>query len=125
MPKTICVLHAKTLEQAKYYLKIMFEVSEEFYSHSQFTPIYGNGQGSTNSTHAWLFISNDIFKCHSREASGALYNDPTKNLSVSLYLAGFVDDINLYANLFQMNKDDVHSLIQQLQNDIQRFCHLL
>ena len=78
MPKTICVLHAKTLEQAKYYLKIMFEVSEEHYSHSQFTPIYGNGQGSTNSTHAWLFISNDIFKCHSQEATGASYSAQRK-----------------------------------------------
>ena len=55
MPKTICVLHAKTLEEAKYYLKTMFDVSDEFYKNGTFTPIYGNGQGSTNSPSAWLF----------------------------------------------------------------------
>ena len=42
-----------------------------------------------------------------------------------MYLAGFVDDINIYANLFQIDHFNVNNLIQQLQDDIQRFCHLL
>ena len=64
MPKNICVLHASTLKQAKYYLKVMFDISDDYYQHGTFTPIYGNGQGSTNSSSAWLYISNYILKCH-------------------------------------------------------------
>ena len=52
MPRTICILHAETLKKAKYYLKVMFGVSEKYYQHGVFTPIYGNGQGSTNSPSA-------------------------------------------------------------------------
>ena len=60
MPKTICVAHAKTLEEAKYYLKLMFNITHEFYQHSTLTLINGNGQGSTNYPAAWLFIHNII-----------------------------------------------------------------
>jgi hypothetical protein len=125
MPKTICVLHAKTLEKAKYYLKVMFEVSDKFYQHGSFTPIYGNGQGSTNSPSAWLFISNNIFKCHCKHANGAYYTDPDNETEVQLYLAGFVDDINIYANKFTSTTMDATTLINNLQRDITLFSWLL
>ena len=48
IPRTICIFHIKTIEEAKYHLELMFNVTNEFYQHSTLTPIYRNGQGSTN-----------------------------------------------------------------------------
>ena len=106
MSETICVLHVKTLEEAKYHLKLIFNVTNEFYQHSTLTPIYGNGQRSTNSPTAWLFVSNIIFKCYQKHAHGASYQDPENCNKIHLYLLGFVDDINLYNNLFYVNQND-------------------
>ena len=62
LPKTVCILHANTLEATKYHLKHLFKVSKEHYQHSTLIPIYGNGQGSANSPAVQLFISNFLFK---------------------------------------------------------------
>ena len=125
MPKTICVAHAKTLEEAKYNLKLMFNVTDEFYQHSTLRPIYGNGQESTISPAAWLFISNVIFKCHQKHAHGVSYQDLEKRNKINLYLSGFVDDINLYSNLFYVNHNDILHLLQQLHEHAQLFSNLL
>lgn len=37
--KRNCVLYTKTLEEAKYYLKIMFDVSNKYYKNGSFIPI--------------------------------------------------------------------------------------
>jgi hypothetical protein len=39
-------MHADTLLNAKYFLKTKNRISETSYSHSAFTPVYGNGQGA-------------------------------------------------------------------------------
>ena len=86
MPKTIFVVHISTLEQARYHLKLMLNVMDRCYFHRSLTPIYGNGQGSTNSPSAWLFISNYIFKCHNKRAHRTKYQDPERQHIVQLYL---------------------------------------
>ena len=103
----------------------MFNVSESFYQHGKFIPIYGNGQGSINSPSAWLFISNNIFKCHCKNAYGAQYQDPEGTITVRLYLAGFVDDTNLYANIFHSHTYEIDELIRRLHQDIHWFSSLL
>eukprot|EP00957_Ditylum_brightwellii_P130926 9986899-Ditylum_brightwellii.AAC.1 len=42
--KSVTFAHAKTLEEAKFKLKMALEVSESFSSHSEILPIYGAGQ---------------------------------------------------------------------------------
>ena len=125
MPKSICIVHAKTLQEAKYHLKIMLNISEEYYQNGELTPIYGNGQGSTNSPSAWLFISNVIFKCHRKKAHGSYYADPQRLHSVHLYITGFVDDINIFNNLFLTSHVEAKDLIERLQKDTQLFSDLL
>ena len=86
--KTVCILHANTLEAAKYHLKNLFKVSEDHYQHSTLIPIYNNGQCSANSPAVWLFISNVLFKCQRSHGLGAAYADPTNTIKISIYVVG-------------------------------------
>ena len=61
--KSVIVVWAKTLEEARYYLKTNTTISEEYYSHSEEYPIHGAGQGSANASHGWLFVSSKLFNC--------------------------------------------------------------
>ena len=62
MHKNVTFVHAKTLENAKYRLKTALGVSDEYYQHCKLFPIYGSGQGATNSPQIWLAISSVL--CH-------------------------------------------------------------
>ena len=120
MPKNICVLHASTLKQAKYYLKVMFDISDDYYQHGTLTPIYGNGQGSTNSSTAWLNISNYMLKCHRQQANGANYLDPTRTYQTRIFIVSFVDDMNLFSNMFETNHpENFARILLKLQQDTQ------
>jgi hypothetical protein len=46
-------MHGKTLRNAQYYLKTKFGIFDMFYSHTEQTPIYGNGQGAGDSPSQW------------------------------------------------------------------------
>eukprot|EP00957_Ditylum_brightwellii_P089964 6851272-Ditylum_brightwellii.AAC.1 len=48
--RNITFVHAKILSKAKYKLKTVLGVSEDFYQHCTAFPIYGTGQGSTKLT---------------------------------------------------------------------------
>ena len=48
MSKNVTMVWAKTIEEAKYKLKLNASVTEEFYAHCTITPIHGIGQGSSN-----------------------------------------------------------------------------
>jgi hypothetical protein len=62
--KNVCLVHARTLQEARYLLKTKLGVSNEFYSHCRAFPIYGTGQGSGNSPMIWCFISSMLFTIH-------------------------------------------------------------
>jgi hypothetical protein len=48
-PPEAVKMHADTLSKARYYLKTKNGISDTFYSHSDKTPVYGNGQGAGDS----------------------------------------------------------------------------
>eukprot|EP00957_Ditylum_brightwellii_P159116 12109756-Ditylum_brightwellii.AAC.1 len=50
--KNVTFTHATTLEKAKYCLETALGVSDEYYQHCLLYPIYGSGQGATNSPQA-------------------------------------------------------------------------
>eukprot|EP00957_Ditylum_brightwellii_P003897 296627-Ditylum_brightwellii.AAC.1 len=58
--KNATSIHAQTLEQANHRLKTSLGVSKEYYQHCTIFPIYGSGQGDTNSLGIWLTISSTI-----------------------------------------------------------------
>eukprot|EP00957_Ditylum_brightwellii_P161468 12294000-Ditylum_brightwellii.AAC.1 len=72
--------------------KKVLGISEAFYQHCQVSPIYGMGQGSTNSPSIWLLISSTLLDIYEAEAHGASFTTPDKETSVSLSMVGFVDD---------------------------------
>jgi hypothetical protein len=43
--RNVCLVHARTLQEARYLLKTQLGISEESYSHCRAFPIYGTGQG--------------------------------------------------------------------------------
>jgi hypothetical protein len=62
--RNIVFVHAATLHEAKYKLKTVLGVSDEFYTHCECYPIYGTGQGSANSPVIWTIVSSVLFDCH-------------------------------------------------------------
>ena len=121
----MCILHANTLEAAKYHLKHLFKVSEDHYQHSTLIPIYGNGQGSANSPAVWLFISNVLFKCQHYHGHGTVYTDPANTIKTRICVVGFVDDTTIYVNNFYQKHTSVERLVTILCNDTQLCRNLL
>jgi hypothetical protein len=64
LTQNLMSIYAQTLAEAKLKLKTALGVSDEFYQHCQAFPIYGTGQGSTNSPTIWLIISSIPFDIH-------------------------------------------------------------
>eukprot|EP00957_Ditylum_brightwellii_P140674 10715676-Ditylum_brightwellii.AAC.1 len=74
--KNITFVHTTTLDQAKYCLKTALGVSDKYYQHCQLYPIYGSGQGATNSPQTWLIISSTLFDMFEESAHGATFVSP-------------------------------------------------
>jgi hypothetical protein len=100
MHPNITKMHATTLEAARFKLKTSLGVSDSSYSHSDDFPIYGTGQGSTNSPIIWSMISSKLFDLHESKAHGASFCTPDRQLQVQKSISGFVDDSNCQTNDF-------------------------
>ena len=61
-------IHAATLKEAKYKLKLSSNTSNSSYRHCKKFPIHGTGQGPSNSPMIWCFISSILFDCHNQKA---------------------------------------------------------
>jgi hypothetical protein len=85
-------IHANTLAGAKCILKTSLVILVEFYKNCQAFPIYGTGQGTSNSPAIWCIISSTLFLCHQEQAYGAYFCTHDKKMSVSLSMIDFVDD---------------------------------
>ena len=57
VPDQICTLHAKTLNNTKYYIKTALGTSTTSYTSTEEDTIYGQGQGTGSSGTSWTFIS--------------------------------------------------------------------
>ena len=131
MAKQVCIVQARTLEQAKYYLKTKFGISEEYAQHTQQCPWFGTGQGSGNSPFYWLLISSTLYDVYcSKTTGGATYNSPDKTLTVKLHLLGFVDDVsnrtNLNPNVDSQELNNIlDALIEQASRDSQLWHDIL
>jgi hypothetical protein len=96
-PESAVKMHAKTLRNAKYYLKTQLGVSDDFYS-NKILPVYGNGQGAGDSPSQWSQESAMLFKIYRDLVPGAkmsLRDGPT---IAEIPLTAFADDTNLTGN---------------------------
>lgn len=97
-PTQAVKMHATTLQKARYHLKTKLGVTENFYSHSESTPVYGNGQGAGDSPSQWCQQSAMLFELYGKENEGATVSDRWGHTRVTLPLAAFADDTNLLGN---------------------------
>ena len=124
--RTLCFIHARTLAEAKYHLKIgLGGVSEEFYQHCRLFPIYGTGQGSANSPVIWVMISSRLFDAYSSEAQGATFVRPDGKYRTKVFIIGFVDDSNSCTNQFENHDQNPTTLIKLATHDAQLWNDLL
>jgi hypothetical protein len=105
MHRNICVINATTLRHAKYLLKTQVGISEPSYSHSDFKPLYGTGQGSANSPMSWCLISTILFNAYASKAKGATSKSSDGTQVIQIFMIGFVDDTSGSTNDF-----DLHTL---------------
>jgi hypothetical protein len=124
--RNIVFVHTRTLKEAKYKLKTILGVSDEFYSHCQFFPIYGTGQGSANSPVIWTIVSSVLFECHEAAGHGAHFTTPDQKMSINLSMVGFVDDSTGQVNKFLNNVQPTPAqLASIMQHDAQLWSNLL
>eukprot|EP00957_Ditylum_brightwellii_P104057 7927528-Ditylum_brightwellii.AAC.1 len=68
-------------------------VSKEYYQYCTTFPIYGSGQGATNSLGIWLTISSTIGDIYEHSAIVAEFISPDKDIALVLAILGFVDNV--------------------------------
>eukprot|EP00980_Cylindrotheca_fusiformis_P020498 scaffold7555_cov72-Cylindrotheca_fusiformis.AAC.3 len=101
----ITKMHASMLQSAVFQVKTSLGVSSAQYTHSDDFPIYGTGQGSTNSPIIWSMISSKkLFDLHHQQASGASFCTPDRTICVQESAFGFVDDTTCQTNDFLESK---------------------
>ena len=119
MDQKICVVQAKTLAEAKYFLKTKYGVSKEFITHSVAHPIFGTGQGSGNSPTYWLFISSTLFDLYNSQAHGSMYESQDRTIEINVKAIGFVDDVRTSVKAFGNNKITLAQLMRIATRDSQ------
>eukprot|EP00957_Ditylum_brightwellii_P098896 7534087-Ditylum_brightwellii.AAC.1 len=92
------------LDQAKYRLKTALGVSKEYCQHCKTFPIYGSGQGATNSSGIWFTISSTMGGIYEQSANSAEFISPDKGIALVLAILGFVDDVTNQVNEFTDNQ---------------------
>ena len=116
-------MHAKTLEEATYKLKISNKVTDEGYQHSTKLPIYGSGQGAANSPAVWAFISSKLFTAHTSRANGCNFKSPEGDISLHMAVIGFVDDSTIMTD--GQAQEPVEELLKRIQEDGELWSKLL
>ena len=105
------------MEKAKYCLKTALGVSDEYYQHCQLYPIYGSGQGATNSPQTWLIISSTLCDMFEESAHGATFVSPDQVHQVLLAILGLVNDANNQENEFRNNYVTIERSLSLIQQD--------
>ena len=124
--RNVVLVHATTLQEAKFHLRTKLGYSESSYSHQVEFPIFGSGQGSGNSPSIWLFISSTLCDIHQQISHGAKFVSPDGEEEVKITMVGFVDDCTGTCNDFQpQTQADTSTIASRMQHDAQTWNDLL
>jgi hypothetical protein len=81
------------IELAKeYQIKHKQGIGSQSHKHIHPSPIYGVGQGSTDASARWSFLSDALIRAFSEEAHDATIKSPMHTYTTNYKIAGFVDD---------------------------------
>jgi hypothetical protein len=126
--RNVCLVHARTLQEARYLLKTQLGISDKSYSHCRAFPIYGTGQGPGNSLLIWCFISSMLFDIHQERALGASYASPDGSTTIRLFMIFFVFVDDTYGSVNDFLRTPAPSpteLVSMAQKDSQLWSDLL
>lgn len=124
--RAVTLVHANTLQQARFHLRTQLGFSDKFYTHSARFPIYGSGQGSGNSPSIWLFISSTLCDVHNNLSHGAQFTSPDGQDNIKISMVGFVDDSTGTSNDFSPQTEAATiTILRQMQYDAQIWNDLL
>ncbi|OEU15138.1 hypothetical protein FRACYDRAFT_239817 [Fragilariopsis cylindrus CCMP1102] len=121
--KDIIFIHAQTLEEAEFKLKLSTKISDTTYRHCVKFPIHGTGQGSSNSPMIWCFISSVLFQSHNAKAHGMVFTSPDGDMVVRFNMVGFVDDSTCITG--GNANDTLNELLEKMKQDAQLWHDLL
>ena len=118
----IAKIHGSMLEHAVYRIKTQLGISDQGYSHSAASPVYGTGQGSKSSPPTWNINGSLYFDVYDKYCHGANYVDLESILQLRIGMAGFVDD-----NSVQVTCHPAHraSIIRKATEDAQLWSDIL
>ena len=127
VPAAVTQMNATTLEQATYLVRTELGVSRTGYTHCDSDPIFGTGQGSSNSPAIWLFVSSALMDAYEDWAKSATYATPTEDCSVDVDMVGFVDDNTGQTNDFfgENNRANINAIVDQAMKNAQHWFDLL
>jgi hypothetical protein len=106
-------------------LKTKLGLSDEEYSLCRLHPIYGTGQGSTNSPVFWALIFSRLFDAQAARAYGATFVIPDRLFKLQIFMIGFVDDSNACVNDFLNPDQSPDVLLERATADAQLWNDLL
>ena len=95
MPAEFTGLLGDLLRYAKYAIKTANGVSDDTYSHSSESPVFGSGQGSTVLATGWGKLVSIALDLHDKQRFGSQYRDPEGVFTTIVGMLGFVDDNNI------------------------------
>jgi hypothetical protein len=122
IPIQITKLHAQTFSKIVYHIKHKLGIGSETHSNNQPSPIFGVGQGSTDASARWSFLSDALIRAYNDNANDATIDSPISNTSTNNKLAGLADDTTtLLIKHFTM----APFILLLLGNDVQLWERLL
>ena len=121
--RQVIFVHAQTLENAIFKLKLSNKVTAEAYRHCKQFPIHGTGQGSGNSPVIWCFVSSKLFECYESKAHGMTFTSPDGTVQFSMAIVGFVDDTTCITS--GDPSQPLQAMLQRMQDDAQLWNNLL
>ena len=115
--RKIVYVHAATLEEAEYKLKLSSNTFNTSYRHCKKFPMHGTGQGSGNSPMIWCFISSIIFDCHNQKSHGITLAIPNGDVVISSSIIGFVDNSTCVTG--GKRNETIDQLLERVKYDAQ------
>jgi hypothetical protein len=122
LPIEIARLHAQTFQLIKYHIKHRLGIGEKTHSHNDPASISGMGQGSTDASTRWSFLSDALIRAFNDDATDATIHSLLSKLKINNKIAGFVDDT---ATMLIQHPDMAIFLFLILQKDAQHWEKLL
>lgn len=104
VPDQVCTLHAKTLNNTKYYIMTALGTSTTLYSSTKARKICGQRQGAGSLVTSWTLISIPLMATLEKSSKGCKTISPNRKNKWTKNIVHFVDDKRLYANNWKVNK---------------------